>query len=118
MLSIAQLFIAWLVLLSVFVGYKISTTSPDDIDQKYSETTSFSNWTTQDTQFPLVINQWPIDARIRVMNIPEKYQRYMLLPKGDYTIEVSAPGHKTQTKVVKLDQHFVIQKIALRPEKG
>ena len=42
----------------------------------------------------------PADAKVRVLNIRERYQTDMRLAPGDYRIEVSAPGYETQERVV------------------
>ncbi|MFT6507031.1 hypothetical protein [Colwellia polaris] len=118
MLSIPQLFGIWLILLASFITYKISTSAPSDIDRKYSKTSSFSHKETKEKEFPLVINTWPIYADIKIMNIKQKYERYMLLPEGEYIIEVSSQGYQKKKKVVKLNQHFYVRDITLKPKQG
>ncbi|MFT6905195.1 MAG: hypothetical protein ACJAS1_001849 [Oleiphilaceae bacterium] len=38
----------------------------------------------------------PTDARVRIMNIKQKYVEGMLLQRGRYDVEVSRPGYATQ----------------------
>ena len=52
------------------------------------------------------------------MNIKQKYERYMLLPEGEYIIEVSSQGYQKKKKVVKLNQHFYVRDITLKPKQG
>ena len=49
---------------------------------------------------PFTIVAEPAESRIRIMNIPERYQAGMELPVGDYEVEVSAEGYTTATETV------------------
>jgi len=117
-LSIPQLFGIWLTLLASFITYKICTSAPSDIDQKYSKTSSFSHHETKDKEFPLAINTWPLNANIKIMNIKQKYERYMLLPQGDYIIEISYPGYQTKTKTIRDFRWVSISTFNLEPKQG
>lgn len=45
-------------------------------------------------RFPLIVNTYPLDAKVRILNIVPKYQRGMLLPPKNYRIEVTHKGYK------------------------
>ena len=49
---------------------------------------------------PFRVEPEPKDARIRIMNIKERYRPGMELPAGKYRVEVSAPGYETAVEVV------------------
>ena len=51
---------------------------------------------------PFRVEPEPKDARIRIMNIKERYRPGMELPPGKYRVEVSAPGYE---KTVELVEH-------------
>jgi hypothetical protein len=55
----------------------------------------------EDTQFPFTVATRPRDARVRILNINPKYRRGMLLPSGEYVVEVSASGFRTQIRKVR-----------------
>ncbi len=44
----------------------------------------------------------PRSARVRIMNIKQKYRRGMRLPPGTYDVIVDEPGYVTKTRTVKL----------------
>jgi len=46
--------------------------------------------------FALTVNTSPAQARIRILNIPDRYQPGIQLPAGRYHIEVSQTGYDTQ----------------------
>lgn len=46
--------------------------------------------------YALHVKTVPAQARVRVLNIPERYEPGMQLPPGPYHIEVSHPGHDMQ----------------------
>ena len=49
---------------------------------------------------PFTIVAEPADARIRILNISERYAAGMALPVGEYAVEVSADGYQTVTETV------------------
>ncbi len=49
---------------------------------------------------PFTIVAEPAEARIRILNIPERYVAGMKLPAGGYQVEVSADGYQTVTETV------------------
>lgn len=50
--------------------------------------------------FALKVLSTPADARIRILNIPDRYQADIQLPPGRYQIEVSQSGYETQRRWV------------------
>ena len=58
----------------------------------------------------------PLDARVRVLNIAERYQPGMALPAGPYQVEVSAEGYETTLTSVRhgtapTTEQIVLQRI-------
>ena len=49
---------------------------------------------------PFMIVAEPAGARIRILNIPERYEAGMVLPAGEYQVEVRADGYRTVTETV------------------
>ncbi len=49
---------------------------------------------------PFTIVAEPAEARIRILNIPERYVAGMALPAGGYQVEVRADGYQTVTETV------------------
>ncbi len=52
--------------------------------------------------FALRVKVTPLDARIRLMNIPDKYREGISLPAGRYQIELSKSGYKTKVEWVEV----------------
>ncbi|GGF53263.1 SUMF1/EgtB/PvdO family nonheme iron enzyme [Alteromonas lipolytica] len=60
----------------------------------------------------LYVDTFPVDARVRVLNIKPVYQYAMPLKPGKYQLEVSKPGYQTTVKWVTLSapsKPFLIQ---------
>lgn len=53
--------------------------------------------------YALLVKTTPAQARVRVLNIPERYQPGMQLPPGPYHIEVSHPGYDMQRRWVDIN---------------
>ena len=49
---------------------------------------------------PFMVEPDPKDARVRILNIKDRYRPGMKLPAGKYSVEVSAPGYETAVEVV------------------
>jgi serine/threonine protein kinase len=49
---------------------------------------------------PFTVITEPEFAKVRILNIKEKYQPDMALPQGNYQLEISAPGYDTKTEWV------------------
>lgn len=56
----------------------------------------------------------PPHARVRILNIGPAYQPEMPLPPGEYSVEVSASGYETETKVVAHGLAATVHRIALQ----
>ena len=67
-------------------------------------------------QFPLTIQAAPLSARIRILNIKEKYSPAILLTPGNYQVEVSAPGYSTYNDWVTLNADRQDIHIKLQPK--
>ncbi len=51
-------------------------------------------------EYPFTIVTEPAEARVRILNISERYAAGMVLSAGEYRVEVSAEGYKTVTEAV------------------
>ncbi|HSC68556.1 MAG TPA: bifunctional serine/threonine-protein kinase/formylglycine-generating enzyme family protein [Cellvibrio sp.] len=56
----------------------------------------------------------PADARVRILNIKEKYSPGIKLPAAPYHIEISHPGYLTKTKWIRLNERNQTLDIALQ----
>jgi len=63
--------------------------------------------------YTLTINTAPNDARVRVLNIREKYKGGMSLNAGRYHIEVSKPGFKTVKQWLRITNKSIFQDYSL-----
>ena len=57
-----------------------------------------------DTKFSLNIKTVPISAKIKILNIKEKYKNNIYLSKGIYNIEISNNGYSKKIFKIKLDK--------------
>lgn len=70
--------------------------------------------TLRDNVLPLTINPTPTAARIRILNIKEKYSAGIALAPAAYHIEISYPGYATKTKWIRLNERNQTWDIALQ----
>lgn len=63
---------------------------------------------------PLTIKPIPAEARVRILNIKEKYSNNILLAPAAYHIEISHPGYITKTKWIRLNERNQTWDIALQ----
>ena len=63
---------------------------------------------------PLTVNPIPNDARVRILNIREKYEAGLALPGGTYHLEISHPGYTTKKKWIRLNAQNPVVDIALQ----
>lgn len=59
----------------------------------------------------------PSDARVRILNIGPPYEAGMLLPPGEYRVEVSAAGYEPRTGVVPHGSSPTTHRVALQKER-
>lgn len=65
-------------------------------------------------QFSLTVATRPDKARVRVMNIPEKYYPGILLEPGTYQLTVDATGYHSESREVTIDDRAMTLDISLR----
>lgn len=63
---------------------------------------------------PLTIKPIPQDARVRILNIRDKYFPGILLPAGTYQLEISHSGYNTRKKWIRLSPNNSTIDIALQ----
>lgn len=63
--------------------------------------------------YTLTVSTTPAQARIRILNIPERYQPGIELPVGSYHIEVSHPGYDTQRAWIEIIDQNLTQAFSL-----
>ncbi|RYY74018.1 MAG: hypothetical protein EOO52_14170 [Gammaproteobacteria bacterium] len=64
---------------------------------------------------PFKVITEPEFAKVRILNIKEKYQPDMALPQGNYQLEISAPGYDTKTEWVHFSKSQTPLKYELYP---
>ncbi|MEN0037090.1 MAG: bifunctional serine/threonine-protein kinase/formylglycine-generating enzyme family protein [Cellvibrio sp.] len=70
--------------------------------------------TEEESPLAFTVTPSPASARIRILNIKEKYAPGIMLPSGAYHIEVSHPGYTTKTKWIRLNEKNQILDVALQ----
>ena len=63
---------------------------------------------------PFTVEVDPQSARVRILNIEQRYQAGMKLPAGEYRVEASAEGYETQVEVVAHGPSPTTHRMALR----
>lgn len=63
----------------------------------------------------ITVHPQPADARVRILNIRERYRPGISLEKGRYHIEVSRPGYTTLRKWVELEDDNLVLSYAITP---
>lgn len=63
--------------------------------------------------FPVTIHTEPADATVRIMNIGPKYQPGMMLTNGQYDIEITKDGYRTQRMWIDFTPLFNTLKVKL-----
>jgi serine/threonine-protein kinase PpkA len=79
-----------------------------------SDETTNTHQNMSDNLLPLTINPIPAEARVRILNIKEKYSIGMPLAPAAYHIEISHPGYTTKTKWIRLNARNQTWDIALQ----
>ena len=67
---------------------------------------------------PLTVTLEPASARVRLVDRAEPYRPGMMLPAGEYRVEVSADGYETRTVAVRHGGSPTTQHVALRKVAG
>ncbi|UTF60523.1 SUMF1/EgtB/PvdO family nonheme iron enzyme [Gilvimarinus sp. DA14] len=67
--------------------------------------------------FTLTVQATPANARVRIMNIREKYRDGIALPPGSYQIEVTAPGHRRYLRWTQLKDQNLELPVTLSPSR-
>lgn len=99
---------------------QVSTTEPETTaplaKEKATEkqTAPVTSEPTPPARFPLTVNSTPKQARIRIMNIKEKYRPGIALTPGRYHIEVTAPGYAKHLEWVQLKDQALSHSVILR----
>lgn len=66
------------------------------------------------TDISFTVNPIPSEARVRILNIREKYTPGLLLPEGNYHLEISQPGYTTKKKWIRLTAQNAVIDVALQ----
>lgn len=64
--------------------------------------------------YALQVDTTPKNAKIRILNIPDRYQPGIQLEPGSYHIEVSAPGYDTQRSWIEVIDQSLVATISLK----
>lgn len=82
--------------------------------EQWASITQQNNAEAEMALIPLVVNPIPKNARVRILNIRDKYISGLELPQGVYHLEISHPGYVTKKKWVRLNAQNSIIDIALQ----
>ena len=63
---------------------------------------------------PFTVTPEPPSARVRLVDLSEPYQAGMMLPAGEYRVEVSADGYETATESVSHGTSPTVRRMTLR----
>jgi serine/threonine-protein kinase PpkA len=70
------------------------------------------------SRFALSVPTTPSNARVRIMNIREKYTPGMRLTPGRYQIEVTAPGYRKYLRWTTLKQQDLVKPVTLTEQRA
>jgi serine/threonine-protein kinase PpkA len=87
---------------SEFPGASAAQTAASQIADQTANTESSAASSAPLITYALTVNTSPTQARVRIMNIPERYEPGIQLPAGRYHIEVSLAGYDTQRTWVEI----------------
>jgi hypothetical protein len=65
----------------------------------------------------LLVNATPVESRIRIVNIEAAYHDDMLLPPGEYDLQVDAPGYRSHREWVVIEDEDVELDVVLEPKR-
>jgi len=89
------------------------TTSLVAADLYTSTSSSEVSETPEVVTYRLYVHTIPSDARIRILNIPDRYQAGIALPVGRYNIEVSKPDYDTFRAWIEISTQDISMDISL-----
>ncbi|WP_115717817.1 carboxypeptidase-like regulatory domain-containing protein [Gallaecimonas mangrovi] len=92
MIKTSKLFTAWIVLWLLLVCGQLFAKLPSS--PQHSALSQHS--ATSTAPFHLTVLAEPANARVRIMNIRDKYRPAMVLAPGRYRVQVDAPGYRSQ----------------------
>lgn len=90
-----------------------SNTDNTGVDAATNATSSEQQAAEVIPQYALTVNTDPGDARVRILNIRERYQDGIALEPGPYHIEVSRSGYQTYDNWVRIEDQNLTLKIKL-----
>ncbi len=108
-------FLTLIIIGFIFFSDRPNNSTREQWAQLSGSSKSNSTGEPQNTNYlSLRINPIPAEARIRILNIKEKYAHGISLPPAAYHIEISHPGYTTKTKWIRLNSHNQHWDIALQ----
>lgn len=110
---VGSLVLVVLLTLGAIVFDKQPTANPRE---QWNQLSANNNTSAREDLLPLTINTIPAEARIRILNIKEKYLSGMQLMPAAYHIEISHPGYTTKTKWIRLNERNQTWDIALQKD--
>lgn len=94
---------AVLILGFAFFGWQVFfNNEKPSAKEQWASITGQDSGANNTTLIPLTVNPIPKEARVRILNIREKYVPGIELPAGVYHLEISQPGFNTRKKWVRL----------------
>ncbi|MDO8342837.1 MAG: bifunctional serine/threonine-protein kinase/formylglycine-generating enzyme family protein [Cellvibrio sp.] len=109
--------VALLILGSVLFGDPSSSSTREQwaqLSENGSDSAKNSSADPRNNLLPLTINPIPAEARVRILNIKEKYSTGIALAPAAYHVEISHPGYTTKTKWIRLNERNKTWEIALQ----
>ncbi len=94
--------------------YIFSNDKKPSAREQWASITGQANTAADASLIPLTVNPIPKDARVRILNIRDKYTPGLELPSGTYQLEISYPGYATKKKWIRLDANNAVVDIALQ----
>lgn len=102
MINASKLIIFWLSLWAVLVTYQYAGNDAKLLNQFTALFQSSTTTAAATNEYNLTINVRPEHARVRIMNIKQKFINGMALKPSTYKVKIDANGYKTRTFSVAL----------------
>ncbi|HCS64131.1 MAG TPA: serine/threonine protein kinase, partial [Cellvibrio sp.] len=109
--------VSLMILGSVLFGNQSSSSTREQwaqLSENGSDSAKNSSADSRSNLLPLTINPIPAEARVRILNIKEKYSTGIALAPAAYHVEISHPGYTTKTKWIRLNERNQTWDIALQ----